>query len=201
MTSPQNAALGILRPLGGGDPIPLEKDEMIVGRRPTCDVCLDFLNVSSKHCVLRFIGGVWHVRDLGSSNGTTVNGLKLQAEKGVMPDDQIAIATHVFMIDYEPTGPGVNLIDEEDEEIAAKRNRRSLVQLAGLDTDSREHYVVRAERNEEMNRARAKTPARAPEPEGESDAELPALAADGSNGKIEVDDDDFFDMIREDIKK
>src|SRR5262249_6269235 len=65
--------LGILQPVGGGDPIPLTKAELVVGRRAGCDIRLDYENISGKHCNLRFLNGIWMVRDLGSTNGTTVN--------------------------------------------------------------------------------------------------------------------------------
>ena len=59
--------LGQLIPLGGGDPIPLKKPKLLVGRRPSCDIRLDLSNVSSQHCELAFINGYWRVRDLHSS--------------------------------------------------------------------------------------------------------------------------------------
>ena len=78
---PHPRSSGILQPVGGGDPIPLNKPEITVGRRPSCDIRLDFENVSGKHCMLRLLNGVWHVRDLGSTNGTTVNGSRLSANR------------------------------------------------------------------------------------------------------------------------
>ena len=72
---PRSEVLGILQPVGGGDPIPLNKPEIIIGRRPSCDIRLDFENISGKHCLLRLLNGVWNVKDLGSTNGTTVNGV------------------------------------------------------------------------------------------------------------------------------
>ena len=75
---PLSDVLGIMHPVGGGDPIPLTKAELVVGRRPGCDIRLDFENISGKHCVLRLINGVWMVRDLGSTNGTTVNNAPVQ---------------------------------------------------------------------------------------------------------------------------
>src|SRR5262249_54860687 len=101
----QTKPLGVMKPMGGGDPIVLKKEEMVVGRRPTCDIHLNFENVSGKHCVLRLIKGVWHVRDLGSTNGTTVNGHKIDHEHGLMPDDEFGIAGHYFSIDYDPIAP------------------------------------------------------------------------------------------------
>ena len=62
---PRSEVLGILQPVGGGDPIPLNKPEMVVGRRPSCDIRLDFENISGKHCMLRMINGVWNVKRPG----------------------------------------------------------------------------------------------------------------------------------------
>ena len=42
MFNPQGKTLGILKPVGGGDPIPLKKAEVIIGRRRSCDINLDF---------------------------------------------------------------------------------------------------------------------------------------------------------------
>lgn len=93
--------LGTLVPAGGGDPIPLRKNVLIVGRRSSCDIQLDFPNVSSKHCELAFTNGYWRVRDLNSSNGVKVNGTRVD-EKFVQPGDSISIARHTFEINYTP---------------------------------------------------------------------------------------------------
>jgi pSer/pThr/pTyr-binding forkhead associated (FHA) protein len=138
---PSDKVLGIMKPLGGGDPIPLLKESLTLGRRPSCDICLDFENVSGKHCELRLINGVWHVRDLGSTNGTTVNGSKISTDQSIMPDVEVGIADHIFMIDYEPSGPASisknNAMLAEDEDITSQRKRTSLMELAGLDTDDK----------------------------------------------------------------
>lgn len=93
---------GTLIPSGGGDPIPLRKTTLIVGRRPTCDIQLDFPNVSSKHCEMAFVNGYWRLRDLNSSNGVKVNGVRIDDEKYVQPGDSITIAKHSFEIEYTP---------------------------------------------------------------------------------------------------
>lgn len=93
--------LGQLIPLGGGDPIPLKKPMLLVGRRPSCDIRLDLSNVSSQHCELAFVNGYWRVRDLHSSNGTKVNGERVD-EKFVQPGDTIAFAKSQFEIEYTP---------------------------------------------------------------------------------------------------
>ena len=107
---------GELVPQGGGDPVPLLKKHLLVGRRDSCDIALRFPNVSSRHCELEFLDGYWLVRDLGSSNGTKVNGVRVRS-RWVLPGDELAVARHRFKVDYNvapdaPPPPPLN--DEED---------------------------------------------------------------------------------------
>jgi predicted component of type VI protein secretion system len=193
---PRGEVLGILQPVGGGDPIPLNKPEMIVGRRPSCDIRLDFENISGKHCLLRLINGVWNVKDLGSTNGTTVNGARLTTEQSVMPDEELGIAGHLYMIEYDPAGPEAFLIShkELDEEVVQERAKHSLMDLAGLDTDT--------------TQAKTKRPKRAPmtierlsADEAEFDDAVPEhFQAPPKPAKKPPSDDDFFKLIEEDVK-
>ena len=64
---------GELVPLGGGDPIPLLKQRLMIGRRESCDIVLRFANVSGQHCELIVDSGYWFVIDKASRNGTKVN--------------------------------------------------------------------------------------------------------------------------------
>ncbi|RLS98701.1 MAG: FHA domain-containing protein, partial [Planctomycetota bacterium] len=68
---------GEMHPCAGGDPIPLLKPSIVVGRRENCDVVLRFSNISGAHCELTLIDGFWFVKDLSSSNGVKVNGLRV----------------------------------------------------------------------------------------------------------------------------
>jgi predicted component of type VI protein secretion system len=193
---PHAEVLGILQPVGGGDPIPLNKPEMVVGRRPSCDIRLDFENISGKHCMLRILNGVWNVKDLGSTNGTTVNGTRLTAEQSVMPDEEIGIAGHMFTIDYDPAGPEAFLSahKELDEEVVQERAKHSLMDLAGLDTDD--------------SKPKTKRPKRAPAiierlsaDEAEFDDAVPDhFKAQPKPAKKPPSDDDFFKIIEEDVK-
>lgn len=92
---------GELVPLGGGDSIPLLKPRLLVGRRDRCDIRLQFPNVSSQHCELELVNGYWQVRDLGSSNGTKVNGERIDT-KWLLPEDEISIASHKYTAKYTP---------------------------------------------------------------------------------------------------
>jgi adenylate cyclase len=98
--------LGELIPHGGGDPIPLIKSELMVGRRESCDIVLRFSNISAHHCELFLEHGYWFVKDLNSRNGTKVNGLRVTGKKRLDPGDRLSIAKHNYRVEYSPTDLG-----------------------------------------------------------------------------------------------
>jgi adenylate cyclase len=98
---PEREALGQMVPVGGGDPIPLLKRELLIGRRESCDIVLRFANVSAHHCRLFLDGGFWYVKDLKSRNGTRVNGGKVN-EHRIDPGDELTIARHRYEFVYSP---------------------------------------------------------------------------------------------------
>ena len=186
--------LGILKPIGGGDPVPLRSDTVLVGRRSSSDVCLDFENVSGKHCELKFFHGLWHVRDLGSRNGTTINGLKISSEQRILPDVEFGIASHFYTIDYEPAGPAsiVGAAEMMEEDDAPLRPRKSLMELAGFETDRPRKSYRPARPPEEIERLTAQ--------QGDFEDPLPASAPPARPLPVaEATDDDFFNMIADDL--
>lgn len=116
--------LGELIPCGGGDPIPLLKPAVVIGRRDRCDITLAFPNVSSQHCELVLKNGYWEVRDLNSRNGIKVNDERCDT-KWLMPGDVISIAKHRYEIQYEPDS--TERPPEEEDAFAT-----SLMEKAGL---------------------------------------------------------------------
>lgn len=121
---------GELIPQGGGDPIPLLKENLLIGRRESCDIVLRFSNVSAHHCQLALVGGYWYVKDLKSRNGTKVNGLRV-TEKRIDPGDTLSVAKHVYEIRYSPVDLGAvgpPLAESLEMEVFGK----SLLERAGL---------------------------------------------------------------------
>ena len=191
--TPTNEALGLLKPVGGGDPIPLRRPEMTIGRRPSCDIRLPFENISGEHCQLRLISGVWHVRDLGSRNKTTVNGLSLTSDHAILPEDELGIAGHLYTIEYEPRGAAVLMNNSllDDEELVDTHKRTSLMELAGLESDTDRPRVTRAaERN-----------IRPSAEEADFGDEIPAHIKAAPAPLVEASEDEFLKLIEEDVKK
>lgn len=120
--------LGELVPIGGGDPIPLLKDKLQIGRRASCDIALRFPNVSSHHCELELIDGHWLVTDLDSRNGTKINGVRVK-RKWALPGDEISVAKHKFELVYTAVGDEPAPVEGADN---VADFSQSLMEKAGL---------------------------------------------------------------------
>ena len=124
-------AFGQLTPTGGGDPIPLVKDRLLIGRRRHCDICLDFPNVSSQHCKMSLEHGYWFIRDLNSRNGTKVDGRPIM-RKRADPKCKVTIARHEYVLDYNPQVLGAYGPPPADDDYIEEVMKSSLMERAGL---------------------------------------------------------------------
>jgi pSer/pThr/pTyr-binding forkhead associated (FHA) protein len=86
-------------PLDSGPAIELVKELTLVGRNDDCDVRLDHKSVSKLHCILVKTDGLVLVRDLGSTNGTRVNGQRVR-RAALLPNDQLAIAAFRYKVRF-----------------------------------------------------------------------------------------------------
>ncbi|MGH3116502.1 MAG: FHA domain-containing protein [Gaiellales bacterium] len=79
---------------GAGAPalVMLEADRLTLGRATTNDLVLDADSAISRlHAVFERYSSAWSVRDLGSSNGTYVNGERIVTERRLEPGDEIRV--------------------------------------------------------------------------------------------------------------
>jgi len=128
---------GELIPVGGGDPIPLLKKQLLIGRRESCDIVLRFANVSAHHCTLVNNGGYWYLRDMQSRNGVKVNDIRVE-EKRVDPGDSISVAKHKYEMQYSPSEMGA-IGPPPADDMPAEIMNESLLSRAGLrSSDPRE---------------------------------------------------------------
>jgi pSer/pThr/pTyr-binding forkhead associated (FHA) protein len=88
-----------LLPLDGGAAVEVVKDLTLIGRKEECDLRLDHKSVSKMHCVLVKSDGLLLLRDLGSTNGTRVNGHRVR-RAALLPNDELTIAGFKFRVQF-----------------------------------------------------------------------------------------------------
>ena len=90
---------------GGGRPIQITRDVTLVGRQEDlCDICLSKNSVSKMHCLIVRTDGLLFIRDLGSTNGTKVNGQRV-VRGALLPGDELAFAGEKFRVEMGPGDP------------------------------------------------------------------------------------------------
>jgi hypothetical protein len=96
----------------GGDPVPLPNDgELTIGRDPSNDVVIHSSSVSRRHALVRATVDGWLITDMGSSNGTYVNGAPPLTAEGTV----VRVGAHVRFGDVigeirsaTPTKPAIH---------------------------------------------------------------------------------------------
>jgi predicted component of type VI protein secretion system len=78
----------------------LERRPAVIGRSPDADVCVNDPYVSRRHCEIEQLEGVLVVRDLGSRNGTYVDGHRA-TETLLMPGHALHTGATEFVVMYE----------------------------------------------------------------------------------------------------
>jgi hypothetical protein len=70
-----------------------------IGRSRRCDVVLSDPNVSREHAEVRPRGGSWVLTDLGSTNGVSLNGRRIEHPEVLKPRDEIELGTSVLVFE------------------------------------------------------------------------------------------------------
>jgi pSer/pThr/pTyr-binding forkhead associated (FHA) protein len=128
-----NTNLVLFKKSGEAKTFELPSSVTVVGRRQDCDLCVPLMVVSRRHCELNQDQGQLRLRDLGSRNGTFVNGRRVE-ETQLKPGDEIQIGPVKFgvQINGEPAElkisdsaimqPPEDLAEFEQESAAQKEN-------------------------------------------------------------------------------
>lgn len=86
-----------------GKEIKLDKREMFLGRDLSNDIVVNDTEVSRRHTRFFAQGDTYVVEDLGSTNGTYVNGQRLVSPYILRPGEMVAIGEHIsFIFDSPP---------------------------------------------------------------------------------------------------
>jgi pSer/pThr/pTyr-binding forkhead associated (FHA) protein len=93
-----------------GVTFPLEGDQLIIGRDASNSVAINDAEISRKHSRLSFQGGKYVLEDLGSTNGTFVNGQRLAGPVVLKPGDVVSLGEQiVLMYDAINQDPGATV--------------------------------------------------------------------------------------------
>jgi hypothetical protein len=72
-----------------------------LGRSRQCDIVLSDPNVSRQHAEIRPRGGSWVLSDLGSTNGSRINGRQVEGPEVVRPGDEIELGSTALTFELE----------------------------------------------------------------------------------------------------
>jgi pSer/pThr/pTyr-binding forkhead associated (FHA) protein len=132
--------LVLLKKNGAQRVFPLSSKVTVIGRRHNCDLCIPLISVSRKHCQLNHDGGLLKIRDLGSRNGTILNGKAIN-EAVIKAGDRVEIGplAFVFQIDGKPqtvTQPQQPVRTLPEQPVAAEDGAdEQFASAVGLDDD------------------------------------------------------------------
>jgi predicted component of type VI protein secretion system len=116
-----------LVPDNGDPPIPILRDVTIVGRHPDCDVVINEVSLSKRHCVFVKTDGLLVIRDLATTNGTKVKGQKVRWA-ALLPDDKISLGgfkMRVYLGSDEMPSPSEQRRARQGTSIAGPRDLKA----------------------------------------------------------------------------
>ncbi len=97
------AYLEILR-ADGTEAVPLEGRALTIGRADSNDISVDDPAVSRRHAVIEKLAAGWSISDVGSLNGTFVNGEIVDRPRPLYAGDEIVVGDTQLI--YHSGGPG-----------------------------------------------------------------------------------------------
>jgi pSer/pThr/pTyr-binding forkhead associated (FHA) protein len=99
---------------------PLEGDQIMIGRDSANGVAINDAEISRRHSRLTFQGGKYVIEDVGSTNGTFVNGQRLAGPYVLKPGDVVSFGEQiVLMYDAANVDPGATLASPRKSRAAA----------------------------------------------------------------------------------
>ncbi|MCK6538476.1 MAG: FHA domain-containing protein [Anaerolineales bacterium] len=89
----------------------LEGDQLNVGRDSSNDITINDAEVSRRHARLTFQGGKYVLEDLGSTNGTFVNGQRLAGPRVLKAGEVVSFGEQIVLVfEVTTTDPGATVV-------------------------------------------------------------------------------------------
>jgi serine phosphatase RsbU (regulator of sigma subunit)/pSer/pThr/pTyr-binding forkhead associated (FHA) protein len=105
----------------------LDDGEYVIGRRSDCQIFVPDMRVSRQHARLWKDGEGWTLEDLGSNNGTFINGVRLQQSTALRHDDEILIANNRIRVEARDGGSDAKLTEGQNVTIVDVVGASSLI--------------------------------------------------------------------------
>jgi phosphoserine phosphatase RsbU/P len=97
---------------GQAVPCPLTVEETVLGRHPECQIQLNSNMVSRKHARVIRQGDSYVLEDLGSGNGTFINGRKIDGPTELVHDDRIKLGPILLRFEATPAARAAAAVEE-----------------------------------------------------------------------------------------
>ncbi len=112
--------------------VPLNREQLTIGRKPDNDVVIDNPAVSGHHAKLSRVQAVYFLEDLGSTNGTFVNEKKID-KRQLKNGDRVTIGKHLLIYEDEAKGmpPPPPPVSDSDKTVVLDTQRQR--ELLGAD--------------------------------------------------------------------
>ena len=137
--SPLPREIRILGPDGASRPVLLERARLTLGRSTASELCFaDDAGLSRQHLAFEPAGDSWIVRDLGSKNGTLVNGQRIDAPHLLRPGDRISAGHLVIEFGAAPA-PANTVLFVESQETSSGGDSTVVTSLSGILKDDAEN--------------------------------------------------------------
>ena len=101
--------------------LPLTEGEHIAGRDAECSLVIDGTTVSRRHARITVAHGAATIEDLGSTNGTHVNGTRISALTQLAPGDEFALGSEVLRLRLRRSSALTVKVDSDSEDRGGSR--------------------------------------------------------------------------------
>src|SRR4051794_15580570 len=78
----------------------LDKPILLLGRHPECDIQIESRKISRRHCCIAHVNDYLVIRDLGSTNGIRINGVRI-LEGRLSEGDELTIGNHRYQLRWD----------------------------------------------------------------------------------------------------